>query len=113
MLKSFSFAIAGIMEFFLSERNARIHLVASIAVVITGFLFHLSNMEWMVITIMIMTVWIAEMINTAIEKLCNLVQPGIHEQIRVVKDIAAGAVLIASIGSIVTAAIIFIPKILS
>jgi diacylglycerol kinase len=113
MLHSFSFAIAGILEFFLSERNAKIHLGAAVAVIITGFLFHLSNMEWIVIVIMIMSVLVAEMINTAIEILCNLVQPELHEKIRVIKDIAAGAVLVASIGSIVTAAIIFIPKILS
>jgi len=112
MLKSFSFAVAGILEFFLSGRNARIHLCAAISVIITGFVFHLSSLEWIVIIIMITSVLVAEMVNTSIESLCNLVQPEIHDQVRIIKDIAAGAVLVTSIGSVVTAAIIFIPKIL-
>ena len=112
MLKSFSFAVAGILEFFLSGRNARIHLCAAIAVIITGFVFHLSSLEWIVVIIMITLVLVAEMVNTSIESLCNLVQPEIHDQVRIIKDIAAGAVLVTSIGSVVTAAIIFIPKIM-
>jgi diacylglycerol kinase len=113
MLKSISFAIAGILLFFRKERNARIHLAAAIAVVIAGFLFHISSMEWILLIIMIMSVMIAEMVNTSIESLCDHVQPGIHEQIRIIKDLAAGAVLIASIASVVVAVIIFLPQIIS
>jgi diacylglycerol kinase len=113
MLKSISFAITGILFFFRKERNARIHLAAAIAVVITGFLFHISSMEWIILVIMIMSVMVSEMVNTSIEKLCDHVQPGVHEQIRIIKDLAAGAVLTASMASVVVAAIIFIPKIIS
>jgi diacylglycerol kinase len=113
MLKSISFAITGILVFFRKERNARIHLAATFAVVITGFLYHISNMEWIILVIMIMSVMVSEILNTSIESLCDHVQPGIHEQIRIIKDLAAGAVLIASMASVVVAAIIFIPKIIS
>jgi diacylglycerol kinase len=110
MLASFSYAVSGILEFFLKERNARIHFTCAITAVLTGFMLHISNTEWIVIIIMIMSVMAAEMINTAIELLCDHVQPGLHEQVRIIKDIAAGAVLIASMASVAVAAIIFIPK---
>ncbi len=113
MLKSFSYAIAGILEFFMKERNAKIHLTATVAVIMIGFLLHLSNMEWIIVTIAIMSVLVAEIINTSIESLCNLVHPETHEEVRIIKDLAAGAVLLTSVASVIIAALIFIPKICS
>ena len=70
-------------------------------------------MEWLVVVLCITVVLTLEMINTAIEKLCDVVQPDYHPQIKIIKDIAAGAVLIAALGSIIIGAIIFVPKIIA
>jgi diacylglycerol kinase len=111
-LKSFSFAIKGIYAFFKNENNARVHLLASVAVVITGFFFHLEKSEWLWISIAIALVWITEAINTAIEKLVDLISPDFNSKAGEIKDLAAGAVLLAAIFSLVVALVIFIPKII-
>ena len=113
MLSSFSFAINGVFEFFRKERNAKIHLVAAVLVIVAGFYFRVNNIEWILIVIMIVSVFVAEMVNSSIESLCNHLHPGRHEKIKLVKDLSAGAVLIASIAAVIVAAIIFLPKILS
>jgi len=113
MVSSFSFAINGVFEFFRKERNAKIHLVAAVLVIVAGFYFHVNNIEWILIVIMIMSVFVAEMVNSSMESLCNHLHPDRHEKIKLVKDLSAGAVLIASIAAVIVAAIIFLPKILS
>ena len=87
--------------------------MAAAAVIVLGFIFRISSYEWIVLVIMIMSVMTTEAMNTAIEKLCNHVNPGIHPDIRIIKDLSAGAVLLASVASIIVAAIIFIPKFIS
>ena len=81
--------------------------------IILGWVFQIDAMEWMVILLCITAVLTLEMINTAIEKLCDVVHPGYHPQIKVIKDIAAGAVLLAAVGSVIAGAIIFLPKIIA
>jgi diacylglycerol kinase (ATP) len=109
-IKSFSFAGRGIWRFFRTEHNAWIHLAATIAVLILAFLFKLTTIEAICIVFCIAFVWVTEMINTAIEKAMDYITSERHEQIRNIKDMAAGAVLVASITSIVVGAIIFLPK---
>jgi diacylglycerol kinase (ATP) len=110
-IKSFGFAMKGIWLVFRNENNARIHFLASMGVLCAGFYFNLSRQEWLGVLLAISLVWICEAFNTALEKLVDLVHPGQGKQAGEIKDIAAGAVLIAAIFSIATAAIIFIPKI--
>ena len=112
LFRSFIYAWSGIKNCFASETNFKIHFVITIAVITLGFLLHVSNSEWLVITVCIAFVMAMEMINTAIEKLCDVVQPEIHPGIKKVKDIAAGAVLLAALGSLIVAAVIFLPKII-
>jgi len=110
-IKSFGYAFSGIYELIKSEPNARIHLVATIVAVVTGFSLKISNAEWCVVLIVIALVWTAEAFNTAIEKLADHLFPEFHKTARIVKDVSAGAVLICAIVALVCGLIIFLPKI--
>ena len=110
-LKGFVYAFNGLAVFFRHERNGRIQLVIAILVVLLGLLFPLSAGEWIVLLACIASVLSLEMINSAIEKLCNLVHPTYHPAVKVIKDISAGAVLWVSVISGIIGIIIFLPKI--
>lgn len=88
-----------------------VHCVAAVAVIIVGFTYNISAMEWMIVCINIGLVMGFEMLNTSIEKVCNLVHPQHHPFVKIIKDVAAGAVLVVAIAAAVCGAIIFIPKI--
>ena len=98
---SFKYAFRGIIEFFVHTHNAWIHLVATVVVLFAGWLFSISPAEWLFVVMAIGLVWVAEAFNTAIEFLVNLVSPNYNKLAGSVKDIAAGAVLLAAICSAV------------
>lgn len=112
-LLSFRHAFRGIFCVIRSQHNFRIHLGFAILVVLAGFLFSISALEWLVLMLTIALVLSLEMINSAIEYLVDLVTKERHPLAAKVKDIAAGAVLVAAIISIIIGLIIFIPKIMS
>ena len=112
LIKSFVYAWNGIKSCFRSEPHFRIHLVAAIVAIIFSLLFSISSTEWIVVVFCIAFVLTMEMINTAIEKLCDVVHQEQHPVIKSVKDIAAGAVLLSAVFSLITAGIIFLPKII-
>lgn len=107
----FRFAFNGLSQFFRTERNGRIQGIIAILVIIAGFIFHLSKVEWLAVLLCIALVLGLEMVNSAIEKLCNLVTTNYHPEIKIIKDVSAAAVLIISIISVIIAAIIFLPRI--
>ncbi|MDB5191827.1 MAG: diacylglycerol kinase [Segetibacter sp.] len=111
-IKSFGFAFTGLFTFFRYERNGKIQLLAAVIATIAGGLFKISLHEWMWMCACIVTVLSFEMMNTAIEKICNMVQPEYHPAVKAIKDIAAAAVLLAAMASVVIGALIFLPKIL-
>ena len=111
-VRSFRYAGAGIYNLFRYENNARIHLMACIAVVIAGVFFQISSTEWCLIVIQIALVWAGEAFNTAIEKLADLVSAEYHPVIKVVKDTAAAGVLLMAISAVIVGSIIFIPKLI-
>lgn len=112
MKKVFAAAINGIVHSFRTEGNFKIQLTATVMVVWLGFIFNITQIEWFVILLCCMIVLALELINTAIEKLCDMISKDFHPVIKIVKDTAAGAVLVGSIGSAVAGAIIFIPLII-
>ncbi|MEJ8841316.1 diacylglycerol kinase family protein [Lacibacter sp. H375] len=112
-MKKFRYAINGLISALGSEVNMRIHIIAAVLACIAGFYFSLTLTEWIVIILCIVLVISFELINTAIEELCNMVHPEQHPVIKKVKDIAAAAVLVAATGSVVAALIIFLPKLIS
>ncbi|GAB3781350.1 diacylglycerol kinase family protein [Spirosoma horti] len=106
VLRSFRFAGQGILDLFRFENNAKVHLLVAILVVGAGFVLSLSPVEWTIILTQIGLVWAAEAFNTAIEKLCDFVSPGLHPQIKAIKDLSSGAVLILTIVAILVGLII-------
>jgi len=111
-LKCFKYATRGLFYVFISEPNARIHIGILLFVIIAGVLLHIATIEWIMVVICSGMVIAAEVINTSIEKLVDMVSPGINEKAGIVKDIAAGAVLITVFISIITGLLIFVPHIL-
>jgi len=113
LFRSFGFAFTGLYELIKSEQNARIHLFVSICVVLAGFLFQISASEWCIVALCIGLVFSIEALNTVVEKLVDHLFPQKHETARITKDIAAGAVLIATLMAVVCGLIIFLPKLLA
>ena len=107
---STSNAINGIYQAVKTELHIRYHLVAAVVVVVLGIVTPIRPIEWMIIAMLIGSVLAAELFNTAIEKLTDLVSPDKHPQAGLVKDLAAGAVLVIAIVAALVGAIIFIPK---
>jgi diacylglycerol kinase (ATP) len=110
--KSFRYAFAGILGFFRTEHNARVHLLAAIAVTILSFVFRVTNTEAIALIIVVAFVWVSEMLNTCIEKTMDMISEEYHPKIKIIKDIAAGAVLIAAIAALLTGLLVFVPKFL-
>lgn len=107
---SFRFASDGVYSFFSQEHNAWIHFAATIMVFIAAFGFRVSRIEMISLVIVTGFVWVAEIFNTAIEKIMDFVSPELHPEIKLIKDLAAAGVLLAAFTAVVTGAIIFIPK---
>ncbi len=109
--KSFYFAFKGIADL-LSGRhpNAMVHLVAVVSVCIAGYFFKISTSEWLAVILCFIAVIALEAMNSAIEYVVDLASPEFHPLAKKAKDMAAGAVLLAAIGTVVIAAIIFLPK---
>lgn len=110
-LKAFAYAFNGLVIFFRHERNGKIQLVVAVAVVLLGWRLRISRGEWLVVLGCIASVLSFEMINSSIEKLCNLVHPKYHPAVKTIKDMSAGAVLFVASISAIIGAIIFLPKI--
>ena len=97
---------------FKSQFNAWIHVTATILVCAAGFYLRITGAEWCAIVLAIMSVWVAEALNTAIEFLGDAVSTDYHPLIGKAKDVAAGAVLIAAIGAVVIGLLVFGPHLL-
>ena len=111
-MKSFYYAIKGLAEAFSTQVNFKIHCLAAVIVLTTGYLTGISFTEWAILLLCIGLVMITELINTALEYLVNMVSPKYNEIAGKVKDIGAGAVLVAAIVSILIGTIILLPKII-
>lgn len=108
-IKSFSFALQGLAAFFRTQHNAWIHALAAGLAVAAGFYFRIGAHDWCWIVAAIALVFMAELFNTALEFLCDVVSPEIHPTIKKVKDISAAAVLIAALAAVVVGTIVFWP----
>lgn len=109
LFKSIVFAIQGIRQFFLINRNAKIQIAMGVTAIALGVTVSLSSLQWLLVLLCIGFVISLEMINSAIERYCDLVTTDFHPGIKIIKDVAAGAVLVASLMSLVIGLIIFIP----
>ncbi|MBS1566564.1 MAG: diacylglycerol kinase family protein [Bacteroidetes bacterium] len=111
-LKSFRYAWEGLSAFFSGQHNAILHAVATVVLVLLCMFVKPSATELMFLSVVTGLVWMAELINSAIEKLCDLVSPGYHPKIKYIKDVSAAAVLVCAAVAVIVALIIFIPKFL-
>lgn len=110
VLHSFAYAFEGIMAGLKSERNMVIHFGMMAMVVLFGAMLHISGLEWIVCVVLFGFVVMAELINTAVETIVDMVMPDIDPRAKLAKDTAAGAVLVAAIAAAIAGAIIFLPK---
>jgi diacylglycerol kinase len=109
LLKSFSFAWEGIVFALKNEKNMKIHGAAALCVCMLAWMLDLSKTEWLIIIVTIGGVFSLEMVNTAIERVVDLVAPEFHPLAKIAKDVAAGAVFVFALISVIIGAIIFFP----
>lgn len=108
--KSFGYAWSGLRIVLQKEHNTWIHLALTLLAVLFGILLHISRVEWMALLIVMALVWITEILNTCIEKIMDFVHPEYHPKVKIIKDMAAAAVLIMAIVAVIVGGLIFIPK---
>jgi undecaprenol kinase/diacylglycerol kinase (ATP) len=109
LFESFRFAFSGLWYALRTQRNTRIHLAISVVVVGLGLWLDLAPIQWAVLALTIGVVLVSEMLNTVAETLVDLASPGFHPLAKVVKDVTAGAVLLAAIVSIVVGLLVLGP----
>lgn len=112
-LRSIQTALSGLFNSFRTEPNMKVHLVAAILVTALGFYFQISGVEWGLQCLAIGLVIGLEAINTAIEELANKVEARKDDQIKLVKDLAAGGVVFAAFVSLLIGVLIYGPRLLS
>ena len=110
-LMSFANAVRGIQDLLSTQHNAWVHAIVMLLVCATGIAFSISSMEWCCLVLCFMAVWTTEALNTALELLTDLASPEFHPLAGRAKDVAAGAVLIAAIGSAIVGGIVFVPHV--
>ena len=110
---SFGNAFYGFKSALQTERNMKIHFLAASLVIVAGFLFRISTIEWFIVLILINMVIVAELLNTAIECSVDLASPEKHDLARKAKDISASAVLTTAVCAAIIGGFIFFPKVLA
>ena len=110
---AFACATRGIANAFITQRNFKIHAVFAVLAIILGFLLGISESGWLAVVLCITVVFSLETVNTAIEAIVDMTSPEWNRLAKVAKDCAAGAVLISAVGSLVIAAIVYIPPIVA
>ena len=111
-MMSFRHAFRGLGLLIQNEANMRIHLVLTAVVIAAGILLHISFAEWLIIILTIGFVLVAESLNSAVEKLCDLISPEKNSRIKNIKDMLAAGVLISSLAALIIGLLIFLPHIL-
>jgi diacylglycerol kinase (ATP) len=112
LLKSFTYAISGINYALNSDQNLIIHLIAATIVIIASIIFKVTPFEMGILGVMILLVIITEMINSALEKMVDLITKEHRMEAKIAKDVSSGMVLIAAIGSVIIGILVFLPHIL-
>lgn len=110
LIESFNYAVNGIISALKTERNFKIHFTAAFLVIVISLFFDFSRYELLLLTITIAFVLMAELFNTAIERLVDLVTEDYHPLAQLAKDIAAGAVLISAVNAIIVGYLLFFDR---
>ncbi len=112
LIKSFGYAFSGVAYAFKTQLNFKIHSLALVLVGLLGWYVDLSVRDWVCIIIVAGIVIMAELFNTSLEVLVDLVSPDYHEKAKIVKDVSAAAVLLAAVLAVAVGLIIFIPELI-
>lgn len=110
-LRSILFSLRGIWLLITTESSIKVQVFFAVLITIAGFYFDISTTEWLVQTLAIGLVLVAESLNTGVEKLSDFVHSDYHKKIGFIKDVCAGSAGIAAIISLILACIIYIPKV--
>jgi len=108
-IASFGYAMRGVWQLFSQETHAQIHLLATVLVLVAGFITGLQRWEWVALIVCIALVVALEGMNTALEALADALHPGHHPMVGKAKDVAAGAVLVCALAAVVVACLVFLP----
>jgi len=111
--KSFKHAFIGLGNLISKEPNAKIHAAATITVIVLGIYYQLNTIEWVLSIIAVLMVWAAEAVNTAIECLADEITTEMNSNIKLAKDLSAGAVLLVVIVAVIIGIMVFGPYFLS
>ena len=112
LVKSFGYALRGLKEAMLKELNMKLHVLASITIIIAGLLLDFNYIEWCVVIISIGLVVGLETMNSAIERLVDFVSPERRAQAGIIKDMSAGAVLVVSLSAFIVGVLLLLNKVL-
>ena len=112
-LRSFKYAFEGLWYVIRTQHNAWIHAVFTVAVLVLGFWLRVTPFEWALLVLCMMAVWMGEFLNTAVEAVVDMVSPEFHPLAKTAKDVAAAAVLLGAIGSVIVGLIIFGPRLMT
>ena len=110
-LKSMGFALKGAIKLITTEHSVRVQSSLAVLMIIAGFVFNITSVEWMFQILAFGLVLSVEGLNTAVEKIADFIHPEYHERIGFIKDIAAGAVFFAAMTAIAIGCIIYIPHV--
>jgi diacylglycerol kinase len=110
---SFGYAFAGLKYLLLTQRNAQIHSVLGLVVIVLGLLLQIDRIEWIILIFTIALVLATEGMNTAVEAAVDLASPEIHPLAKTAKDVAAGVVLLTAIAALLIGIGIFLPRLLA
>ena len=112
-VKSFGYALDGLVYAFKYEQNMLVHILATLIAVVLGIILELSPYEWLLVFLIIGLVIATELINTSIEAVVDLISPKTHPLAKIAKDTAASAVMVFAIVAILIGVFIYLPKIIN
>lgn len=108
-ITSFKYAFAGLWYVLRTQKNAWIHALVSVAVILVGFWLRISLQEWALLILTMLIVWMAEFFNSAIEAVVDMSMPDPHPLAKIAKDVSAAAVLIGACGSVIVGLLVLGP----
>lgn len=111
LVKSFTYAVRGLFKIFREEQNLRLQTLAAFLAIALGWYFVISRLEWIALIIAISLVILMEIVNSAVERVTDVLKPRINGYVKEIKDIMAAAVMLASLVSVIIGLIIFLPHI--
>ncbi len=111
-LNSFTYPVKGLKYAYRNEQNLAVDVGVALLVIIAGFLFRISAIEWAIVILTIGLVISLELVNTAIEATVDLVTEKYHPLAKVAKDTSAAAVFVCAVASVIVGIVIFLPKVI-